>query len=206
MNTPPLINPVPIRRGNLILTLLGLTLVLGFTFIAVVVLGVMSYVHLGSDARALRNSLSRTASIPWKKTVEVNIGSFTTSLARVGLEFAHLDHDARLALQAVRSGEVGVYELAKGSKPDPAKLLPSADAVMDKRGWDRLVGVSEPGTLVAIYVRRTAPSSGDLQFCFAVFAEEHVVIGSARGDLAPLVELAMAKHPWQTDLPAKIKL
>lgn len=179
----PSCNPLP--------AILGLAVALVLVFFAVVGIWVMSALRLGADARALRNAVFTSATARWDKKIEVNAGSLIVNLARTGLQFAHLDAEARTALEAFRAGEVGVYQFKGGrDQMDHAALFAAADQAMEKRGWYRVVGVVEESHMVAVYVSKKASSPGDLKVCFAVTDGEHLVIGSARADLEPLAKLA----------------
>jgi len=179
-----------------LLWILAGTFALGLIFVLLLVAGVTSYVRLGSDERALRNGLLEAAG-PWERKLEVNLGSFTVGLARTGLLFAKLDSQARTALQTIRAGEVGVYQLKHGrGRIDQAAMLRSADRVMAGRGWDRLVGVVNSDRLVAVYASRKALSPQDFKVCVAVIDDGRLFVASARSNLEPLMELIRSRPEW----------
>ena len=179
------------RSCNPLPAILGLAVALVVAFFAVAGIWVMSSLRLGGDARALRNAVLASAAARWDRKIEINAGSFTVNLARTGLQFARLDSEARTALEALRAGEVGVYQFKGGrDQVDHAALFAAADQAMEKRGWYRLVGVMKGTEMVAVYVSKKTSSPGDLKVCFAVTDGEHLVIGSARANLEPLAKLA----------------
>ena len=86
--------------------------------------------------------------------------------------------DARLALAAVKSASVGVYELAQ---PGPAdrrgELLNRVDHLMGARGWTRLVGVVDGDDTVMIYLPRDTDEPDEI--CLAVVSGPKLVVVSA---------------------------
>jgi len=74
--------------------------------------------------------------------------------------------------------------------PDVRRNAEYLMQAMEKRGWQRLVGVKDGTHVVMVYVSKKARSPGDLKVCFAVTDGEHLVIGSARANLEPLAKLA----------------
>ena len=188
MNT---IGPPPSRSRLRLLPILGALFAFGMIVLGVSALWVFSSLRLSSDARALRNSLFAASSASWSKKIEVNLGWLVVTTARMGLRFARLDPKARIALESPRTGQIGIYELRDGRRrADRAALLSAADRMMAERGWERLVGVLEPETLVVIYVRKGVSSPQNLPVCFAVIDHERLVVGSARSNLEPLMRLA----------------
>jgi len=148
MKQPPVISSARPRARRLWLWgALAALVLLPFVVLAA---GVASYFHLSSDTKALRNSLMRSASVQWRPQIVLNVGNGTLSAVRAGLSFVELDAEARAALRAIRGAEVGIYQLASGEKsPDRAAMLAAADAAMNARGWDRVVGVLDGQDLVA---------------------------------------------------------
>ncbi len=173
--------------GVLFVATLGLPIIL----LACGLLTLASLLRLDGDARALSDSFLGSRDLQWQRRIEVNARWPVVSLARAGLGFAKLEPEARLALQSIRAGEVGVYHLEDRTRGGSSmSVLRKADEVMSGRGWERLVGVVEEGQTVAVYVKRDAGSTGDLKVCFAVMARDQLVVGSARSDLEPLMKLA----------------
>jgi hypothetical protein len=157
------------------------------------IIGVASYFYLGSSSTALRGAVMESMPGRWHKHFAINVGGVTLALARFGASFTHLPTDAKAALQIVDHGDVGIYELEdRTSSPDYALILKSADKSMQRRGWERIVGVVEGGEFVAVY----APSNQrgkDITCCVAVLDDRNLVIVSARGKSVPMLDFAK-KH------------
>jgi hypothetical protein len=152
---------------------------------------VWSALHTGRDATALRLAAARASDVRWERTVEFSAGSWLFSLARFGLSFAPIDPDARLALRSVERAEVAVFEPKSGASTplNRAAILTEADAVMTRRGWDRLVGVVDSEQTVAVYVPTRSGRDQQLDACILVVNPDNLVVVSARTDLDPLLEL-----------------
>jgi hypothetical protein len=197
MNTPAKTRLGPFQ---ILLCVAGAIFALFAVAIAAVVLWVVSSLRLSGDARALRDSLRRPEMAAYDKRVEVNVGWIATGLLRTGLEFAHLDDEARTALGSIRSAEAGVYQRRFNhyDQTDARDFLAS-DAAMERRGWDRLVGVADEDTFVAIYTPRAATWNGDLKVCFAVVHDGKMVVGSARANPEALARLVMEKSRFSSN-------
>ena len=193
MKQPPVISSARPRARRLWLWgALAALVLLPFVVLAA---GVASYFHLSSDTKALRNSLMRSASVQWRPQIVLNVGNGTLSAVRAGLSFVELDAEARAALRAIRGAEVGIYQLASGEKsPDRAAMLAAADAAMNARGWDRVVGVLDGQDLVAVYVPGKTASARRMKCCVMVFDGQEMVLVSARANLEPLLQCAL-DHP-----------
>jgi len=161
---------------------------LGLGLLAV---GLAGCFRLGSDTRALRDSVARSGGAQLSRKVELSAGRLALSLVRTGLSFADLDPVARAAISTVRGAEVGVYELGRQGQPlHCASALEAADEVMAKHGLERVVGVTGHEELVGVYVPTALPQ-GRLRVSVLVLDGRHLVVVSARGNVEPLLELAM---------------
>ena len=195
---PPLIRPRAKRFWNR--AVLAVTLI-PFVVLAVLAVGVISYFHLSSDTRMLRSELTRASGAEWRQQIGLNIGSVTLGLARAGLSFAPLDPEARVALRAVRGVEVGIYQLASGSKrPDRTAMLNAADGVMRTRGWERVVGVLDHDQLVGVYLPAKITSARRMKACVMVLDGHQMVVVSARADLEPLLECLRNQTDWHAKM------
>jgi hypothetical protein len=146
---------------------------------------------LGSDARALRNELIRSSGVEWRQQIALNAGRLTLGAVRAGLSCVKLDPGARAALQSVRSGGVGVYQLPLGTPPpDRAAMLAAADSAMTARGWERVVGVMDGHDLVTVYLPKNV-AVHRLKCCVMVFDGEKMILVSAQTNLEPLLEYAL---------------
>lgn len=196
MNSTPPVQPVARRSRAWIWVALGF---MGVLLLVPLTLAVMvwSALHTGRDATALRLAAARASDVRWERTVEFSAGTWLFSLARFGLGFASIDQEARLALRSVERAEVAVFEPRPGSATpiNRAAILTEADAVMTRRGWDRLVGVVDSDQTVAVYVPARSGGERQLDACILVVNQENLVVVSARTDLAPLLELLERQNP-----------
>jgi hypothetical protein len=171
--------------------------------LVLLVAGVASFFHPGSDARALRNGLMNSSGVEWRQRIVVNAGHFTLGAVRAGLSCVKLDPGARAAIQSVRTAGVGVYQLPSGApRPDRAAMLAAADSTMTARGWERVVGVLDGKDLVAIYLQGKKVSVHHLKCCVMVFDGKEMVLVSVQGNPEPLITYALAqpglraRTPW----------
>jgi hypothetical protein len=154
--------------------------------------------HLSGDTRALRNAVVDDSSAHWKKRVEVSVGSVPLFAVRLALPLIkQIDPDIKQAATAIRGLEVSVQELV-GSEPNRARIFTDADARMSKRGWDRVVGVLEHDTAVAVYVKPN-PSNGDFKISALVLNEKFMVAATGSGNLNPIMEVALRKADEQLE-------
>jgi hypothetical protein len=160
--------------------------------IAAPVVLAMAALHLSSDTRALRNAAINGDGSRWKKQIEVNVGALPFWIARCVLPFTQAPVEAQQALSAVRSAEVSVHELS-GAAPDRSRILRDADAKMRARGWDRVVGVLQRETAVAVYAIPETGGGGNMKVSVLVLDGRQMVAVTGRARLEPLLELAMDK-------------
>ncbi len=159
--------------------------------VAMVPLGIASFFMLSSDAAALRESAMAGTGGHWKKTIALNIGWATTGLARAGSQFFKLAPEPRAALDSIRAGEVGIYKLqGAAGRVDHGAVLARADKAMSARRWDRIVGVSQDGQLVAVYVPKSGLSTEKVRCCVLVLNDRDLVIAGGRANIEPLLSLA----------------
>lgn len=161
-----------------------------------VVAGITSYFRLSRDAKSLQTSLTRESGAgigAWEKKFQLSVGPFTCFAARNALGFVDMKPEARAAVEAVHGCEVGVYRLKRGAGYlDHGTMLLGADKAMERRGWDRIVGVRKDHQLVAVYLPRGANDFDRMRACVAVVNEREMIIVSARANLAPLIKIAQA--------------
>jgi hypothetical protein len=199
MNPPPESSVVRLPAKRFWLRCIPVALLL---LAIVIVVEVVSWFHLSSDTKALRNSLIKSSGVEWRQRIALNAGGLTLSAVRAGLSFVHLDAGARAALQSVRGAEVGVYQLPSGAKPpDRAAMLAAADAAMTARGWDRVVGVMDGRDLVTVYLPDKTASACRMKCCLMVFDGQEMVVVSARANLEPLLKYALARQRAETGTP-----
>jgi hypothetical protein len=164
------------------------------------VVGVMGYFRLGSDAAALRSSLTETTSGQYQKKIAVHVGALTMSTLRFGLRWVHLPPEPRAALNALQGAEVGVYNLQQhATSLDSGKVVAAADKTMTRRGWDRAIGVVRNDVLVVVYVPHKPMSAPNVKCCLMVLHENILVVASARGNVEPLMEIARNRIHLQSE-------
>ena len=159
--------------------------------VALVSIGLSGCFRVSTDVGALRDSVMKAARAAREERIEIGVGPLTLNLARAGLAFVDLEPEARSALHAVRSAEVGVYKLRSGHQQlNLAAMLSAADKTMAGRGWDRVVGVMDRRELVAIYVPAQVRSTRNVRVCLLTVDGQELVVASARSNLEPLMALA----------------
>jgi hypothetical protein len=168
---------------------------------AAVLLFVTGCFRVGSETRALRDAALEVVEADEK--IELGVGFFTVRLARFGSQFLELPPEAKLVMDAVSGAECSVYELHDAA-PDTGKILARADKSMDKRGYDRVVGVAHNEGLVAVYVPRSMKTHRTMDVSVLVLDHRQLVCVKARGDLEPLMKVALAQV--QQHLPAKTRV
>jgi hypothetical protein len=165
-----------------------------------------SMMTLDSDAALLRREVMTATGSDWHTKVQMDVGSVTLGTIRTALRFVHhkdMD-DARLALSAVRSASVGVYERSDSNRDvSTEKLFGRTDKLMRARGWTRLVGVAQGKQSVLVYT--SDRDHGDrMDLCLAVVDGKELVVVSTRVDAAELMKLVEKHAPG--DFKGKIKL
>lgn len=201
---PEKLNPISPRRS------FGRWIVAGLVIVMtpVVILGVAAWslLTLNRDAALLRREVMTATGSDWHTKVQMDLGWVTLGTVRTVLHFVHHEHieDARLALSAVRSASVGVYERNDGDRNiSVEKLFGRTDQLMRDRGWTRLVGVAEGKQNVLIYT--SDHSSGDrVDLSIAVVDGRELVVVSTRVDAEALTQLVRKHMP--EDFKAKLKL
>ena len=202
MDTPPHYQPIGGAKFSVsALRWFMYLMLVGMGLFVLAALGVMSYLRLSPDTAALRNAVQEVSRAEWRKVVALNIGDATFLLARTGLSVARIPEEPRALLSAIRSCEVGVYETGDGNSADRAAMLIQADKTMNRRGWERIVGVVDGGDLVAVYVPRKMNSPRSVRSCVLVFDERQLVLVSAKGNLEPIIELVLRQKDFRKQLP-----
>jgi hypothetical protein len=156
--------------------------------------------RVSSETRALRDVALEFGVEGADEKIELGVGFFTVGLAKLGTRFVEMPPEAHSILGSVKGVECSVYEIS-GQKRDLAELLTRADEAMDQEGCERVVGVIDNEQLVAVYVPREVTSHRNLSMSVMVLTQRELVCATARGDLEPVVQLALAKA--QEHLPKK---
>ena len=199
---PPVIRSAQAPRRNLRVRAgyAVLALMLGLPTLCAV--GIAGYFRLSSATKALGTSVMDSVPGQWDKRFAVHVGGLSLGLVRWGSSFFDLPPEAKAALEAVHGAEVGVYKLEDSpSTLDYSAVFTSADKSMRRRGWERMVGVAQRGQFVAVYVPRHLDTLKRMACCVVVLNEQNLVVASARGNVASLLDLAM-QHLPERDLPS----
>lgn len=176
--------------------------------VVIVGVGVASMFTLNGDATVLRREVMAATEADWDTKVQVSVGRFTLGAVRTGLSFVQAEHmdDARLALSAVRHASVGVYEKSsRDNRWSREQLLARTDERMRKRGWTRMVGVTENNEAVLVYTSDRLDHGDRMDLCIAVVDGNEMVIVSTRVDAAQLMKL-VERHMPEGGFGKKVKL
>lgn len=196
--TPP-VTRAPNRNPWLWLLLLLVSL--PFVVIGALTVAVANCFYLSADTEDSQSELARAGGSEWRQQIAFSIGSVPLWAARTGLACVKMDAEARAAVQSVRGVEVGIYELASGSKaPDRAAMLTAADKAMTAHGWERVVGVLDGDEMVGVYLPTKMTSPRRVQACVVVLDGRQLVIVSARGNLEPLMECLRNNPKWRAEM------
>lgn len=199
MNTPNSespASPAAPRRRRIWPWVLGICLA---PFV-ILTIAVASYVTLDSDAAALRRHVMTATNADWHTKVQCSVGRITIGAVRSGLLFVRKPEvaDARLALATVKHASVGVYTRTRdGAQWSREQLFVETDRAMQKRGWTRLVGVSERSgaEAVLVYVSDDLDEGDPIDLCVAVVNDRELVIASTTVDPETLSELVERHTP-----------
>lgn len=159
--------------------------------------------RVSSDTRALRDAGLEIAGEGAQEQIELGVGFFTVGLAKLGAKFLELPPEAKIVMDSVRGAECSIYELQR-HKSNLAAVLARADKAMQKRGRERILGVIDGRELVAVYIPRSMKSHRDLDVSVLVLNQEQLVCVSARGDMEPLLQVALEKAKEQMPRTPKV--
>lgn len=182
----------------------------GWTTVLVLVAGVafVLWITRASEVVAVRRQLAEELGASWDRQFGVRLGAVPFALARGVAHFLDLPAEARAGMSLVRGVEVSVSQGPRRvSRAMRRDLLACADQVLERRGWDRLVGVIEGDTVVGVYVPESMRSLRRLSVCVVVLDREQLVIASVRGNLQPLMELEPVREALEqvrSHLPAPL--
>jgi hypothetical protein len=154
-------------------------------------LAVVSVLRLNADAAHLRDELMSATGGGWHAKVQLTLDRPLLAAARTGIACLHdVPDEARQALRAVRSASVGVYERKDGRSRQPREpLWAAADRVMSRRGWTRVVGVSDTNDTVLIYVPTGRADAKPARVCLAVYNGHELVIVAGGFEADALADL-----------------
>jgi len=153
-------------------------------------IGVASYFYPRAESATLRQSVLATVRGDYHRKIALNVGGMTCGLIRLGAHALKLPPEARAAIAAIRGADFAVYEL--GQEPTCAAqsaALAKADRAMTARGWERVVGVRQPNTMVAIYCPRGRSSPTRLRCAVLAWQGRDLVLVSAQANAEPLLAI-----------------
>jgi len=196
----------PARRAwrwrQVLLSVAFLLVVAVLALIGSVPLILTSHLGLSRDLRRVRDGVFKTSNARWERQFELNAGQLAFGLARLAVSRAPVEPEVRTALGAVRGVEVGLYECrSPRSRLDYSQLLGQTDEALASRGWERMVGVQQRDQFVAVYTPRDMRPNGALELCVVVAADGHLILVSARGNLEPVLNLALRESSRHRHAP-----
>lgn len=154
----------------------------------------------GGEVRAMRRALDDAEAPPAKTKVAFGVGWPALAVARLVTAVADVEADARLALRSVRRADVSVQELDRElNRAQRLTLLESVDRSLERKGWERIVGVLEEDETVGVYLSTKSSSADDLRVAVLVLSGKELVSVAVRCDVEPLVEL-VGRHVANGDL------
>jgi hypothetical protein len=199
MSTPAAIPPVipralPRDRIECFFRWVGGALLVCLLLLALAAYGVTGYFRLSSEMAGLRDGLQAASGREWHRTIALNVGGFTFGAARAGLSFVKMEEEARVALQTIQACEVGIYQTTEVTEStDHPAMLAAADKTMQKKGWERVVGVIADNSLVAVYVPAKISSTSRMKCAVMVCEGHQMILASTRANLDPAIKLAKRK-------------
>lgn len=154
----------------------------------------------GGEVRAMRRALDDAEAPPAKTKVAFGVGWPALAVARLVTAVADVEADARLALRSVRRADVSVQELDRElNRAQRLALLESVDRSLERKGWERIVGVLEEEETVGVYLSTKSSSADDLRVAVLVLSGKELVSVAVRCDVEPLIEL-VGRHVANGDL------
>jgi len=195
---PPVIPPsLPRDSLERFLRWVGCAVLVGLIFLAVAVYGVTSYFRLGSEMAGLRDSLQSASGQEWHRQIALNVGGVTFGAVRAGLSLVKIEAEPRVALESIRGCEVGIYQtLSDTGNANRAAMLIAADKAMERRGWERIVGVIDKENLVAVYVPSKLNSTSRMKCAVMVCEDRQMILASMRANLDPAIEFALSQSEF----------
>lgn len=183
------------RRGWVYSGVLGATaIVLGAIVILPLLVPAAVYLAFRPSGvlDSIRQEVARSTGNALDREIELALRPAAVALLRAGLACADLPAEARSALGAVHSAEVGLYQTSSIERSEaPGRLLSRVDTVMAKRGWERIVGVVDGQDVVAVFVPQTIPSHRDVSLAVLVHSGSQLVIASVRSNPEAIVDLVL---------------
>lgn len=173
------------ESGKVLLVILALT--------SLLVWSVGDCFWMDGDGQALRKAMVTSSGATFHRQFQAAVGPVLLGATRFGLSFvADLPPEARRVIGAVKSARVSVSRVeGTVGRTDFSKMLQATDRVMNRRGWERIVGVLDGDALVVIYVDPSPGWGGTVKIRLGVLESEQLVIVSTKAKLKPVVEVAI---------------
>lgn len=176
---------------------------IAFPFVGVAVLWMDA--HRGSKVSTgialLRSHLVDGAEPSDEKTetqVDARVGRIPLLLGRLVAGATPLPPEAKLALEAVREGEVSIWTgRSKSSSNFATTNLESLDREMETSHWQRVVLVHDGNDFVVVYAEEFASDDREISICVAVLEPGTRVIAGGKlrpSALADLVRVAQSRQ------------
>lgn len=154
----------------------------------------------GGEVRTMRRALDDVKAPPAKTKIAFGVGWPALGLARLVTAVADVEADARLALRSVRRADVSVLELERElNRAQRLTLLESVDRSLERKGWERIVGVLEEDETVGVYLSTKSTTADDLRLAVLVLSGRELVSVAVRCDVEPLIEL-VGRHAARGDI------
>lgn len=171
------------------------------TSVVIISAFVASFFFLDSNASMLRRQVMAASGRDWDTKVQVSVRPVAMAMTRLALRFIpDVPEEAHLAMKAMRSASVGVYELPRGERADfTGEWLNEADSRMAQRGFTRLVRANERKESVAVYIPEDYDDGDLIKLCVAVCTGQELVVVSAEAALEPLLELIEREGDFRKD-------
>lgn len=190
MNSSPI--PARERRRLWVFVLGGL-----FGVVLLAAVGIYNLVTLTSEAATLRRAVFAASASPPDLKIQGSVGSIVLGAAGVVLRFIpDVPAEARQALAAIDSVSVGLYEFREASTGgNRLAMVARIDEMMLRRGWTRLVVVSQRKETVVVYAPAEDLSERRVRICLAFWDGRELAIASARINAQSLAELVQRQLP-----------
>lgn len=192
-SNPPNLVPFPLRASPRRFWKLFVGVVLAVVLMLVGLGGLLAWAWRPSgDLQALRAAVRSPSAGAWRPELEVSLGRLPAWCARSALGWIDLPPEARAAVNAIRSAQVGIYRrpaTATSSESTSLEMLRSMEKNLSERGWSPVATVREGDRTIAVLTRgESAESTAPLAACALVVEEARLIVVAGDFQLAPLLE------------------
>ncbi len=139
----------------------------------------------------LKNKILSFTDNSYYTDVELSIGSFGISIAKIAVKMDDNDQDAREILDNISHVQVGVYKSHKGCTLDNGfQLLQDINSHMNENGWQYVVRSRNNNEVTGVYVK--VNNSSELKELFVVSLNRHeLTLVEVKGNLDKVLETAI---------------